>query len=113
VCIPALFESVRSLQRGVENIKYELAELSNVPDATSNDWFIPIMEAFVTSADLRVQEILRKAERTERELSSLLEYFGEDPKKREAAPEEFFRVIWEFQIAINVSKPPQSSSTVY
>jgi hypothetical protein len=102
VCIPALFESIRSLQKGVDLVKSELIEISSLPQSASNDWFKEIMEAFVVSAEVRVRELLKKTDTTEKELKSLLEFFGEDLDQREAAPEEFFGVIWDFQLAIQV-----------
>ncbi|KAJ3414462.1 hypothetical protein HDV05_006555 [Chytridiales sp. JEL 0842] len=100
VCIPALLESVHSLQQGVEQIKAELAEIAALPHSASNDWFKEIMEAFVVSAEVRSRELLKKAALVEAEVKQMFVYFGEDPSRRQSAPEDFFRVIWEFQLSL-------------
>ncbi|KAJ3280744.1 hypothetical protein HK104_000433, partial [Borealophlyctis nickersoniae] len=96
VCIPALFQSIRQLRAGVEAVKEELAEVQKLGTPSQRDRFIDVMEGFRLSADVRVKSAEEKAAIAEKNLAALMQFFGEDPKDRSSAPEEFFGVFVTF-----------------
>ncbi|KAI9336208.1 hypothetical protein DFJ73DRAFT_850689 [Zopfochytrium polystomum] len=102
VSVPALLSAARSLGKGIELIKAELVEVARVASATSEtDWFRDVMQSFVVSAEVQVGDIIKRAEALEVALRDLLVYFGEDVDKRQEPPEDFFRVLWEFQTSLS------------
>ncbi|KAJ1556170.1 hypothetical protein HK405_005858 [Cladochytrium tenue] len=100
VSFQALFRSARGLGRGIDQIKDELDELKRLSSTSEEDLFADVMQAFVASAEVRVREVVRRAGVEETAVRETLEFFGEDVERREEPPEDFFRVLWEFQAAI-------------
>ena len=102
ICIPELLTSVRSLAKGIESIKRELDELDQQVQTPENDWFRDVMQSFVVSAEVEVEALTKRSVELEDAVYEMLEYFGEDVEKRQAPPEDFFRIIWDFQQMIEV-----------
>jgi Mg2+ and Co2+ transporter CorA len=98
-----LHQSVKALVKGIENIKQELSEIENDSTGTQdNDWFRDVMSSFIVSSEVRLHDLLYNVDQVEKDLKDMLEYFGEDLEKRSAPPEDFFRVLWDFQISLQV-----------
>ncbi|KAJ3182376.1 hypothetical protein HDU87_008540 [Geranomyces variabilis] len=99
VCIPALFASIRELRRGIEAVASETAELRKLadqPDDSSEDRFLAVMEPFATRASVRVAGLEYQASVAEKNVNDLIAFFGDDPKERAGAPEDFFALFTTF-----------------
>ncbi|KAJ3170589.1 hypothetical protein HDU88_008491 [Geranomyces variabilis] len=99
VSIPALFASIRELRRGIEAVASETAELRKLadqPDDSSEDQFLAVMEPFATRASVRVAGLEYQASVAEKNVNDLIAFFGDDPKERAGAPEDFFALFTTF-----------------
>ncbi|KAJ3218536.1 hypothetical protein HDU67_005095 [Dinochytrium kinnereticum] len=85
--------------KGLKAIRDELEALQHLPHI-EGDWFKDVMGAFIASSEVRVNEVTQKAKDIEDIVHSVLSFFGEDDTSKVSIPDDFFRVVWEFQKAL-------------
>ncbi|KAJ3085669.1 hypothetical protein HK102_013942 [Quaeritorhiza haematococci] len=94
VSIPAIVSSIEALNTGIAQIRSEIAILK--PDLKEYDRFVMILEPFVAYAQAQADKLSKRSADMQKNVRSMLTFFGEDPDQRAESPEEFFAVVNSF-----------------
>ncbi|KAJ3566776.1 hypothetical protein NP233_g6789 [Leucocoprinus birnbaumii] len=99
--VQPLLQSVNQLSSGLSRVKLEVDNLKEFGPLDGEDHFVQVMEPFVDKVKESIQALASMGTTLDKELKSLLTYYGEDPSSPEAPkPEDFFGLIASFSSSL-------------
>ncbi|PPQ68279.1 hypothetical protein CVT26_006195 [Gymnopilus dilepis] len=100
VSVQTVTQSVNALVAGLDKVKAEVEEHRRL-QSTHQDRFVQVMQLFIHEKLSTVDALKNMGQTVERDIRSLLTYFGENPDSPEAPkPEDFFGLIASFSSSL-------------
>lgn len=97
IAVQPLLQSVNQLSSGLSRMKAEVNNLRELGPLDNEDCFIQVMEPFIEQVKESIQALTSMSVALDKELKSLLMYYGEDPTSPDAPkPEDFFGMVASF-----------------